>query len=397
MKLKHIIVPTQYFDPEIFQVNHLVSLFLEKGWEVTVIAPAPSYPNASFFQNVSQELCHPNLVVKRFPVIKRNGKTALAIVNSLSYLLFCSVITFWYSLKHPQAVIIAVQYSPFTCIIPAWLSIIILKKDSILWIFDLWPNSISVIPVSSSYVANFVCKKLEGLIRIIYSGFNNIFVSSPSFLSSKCLSQAQASVLYSWEKDVKDQFLTTTHDPINKEEAIHIISIGNLGNAHDLDLIEELLLHTSATDFRWSFVGSGSGMARIQKFCSMQAIKNVQFYGFKSKSECLELCAHADLSLIPFRESKVSDTICFRFVSSLSVGTPVISFGDNSVSALVKKSNCGFVFSKNCKGIYQIDKFLNEISDCVNNIRTSLRESAHLLFEQSFSKSAAERALRHLL
>ena len=152
-----------------------------------------------------------------------------------------------------------------------------------LWIFDLWPNSMSVIPISNSYVANFASKHLESFIKIIYSGFGHIFVSSPSFLSSKCLKRAKASVLYSWEKEEKEPFPSIASNLVNKDEFIKIISIGNLGNAHDLELIEKLLLHTSNKNFRWSFVGSGSGMTKLEiLFYAIDPKRSVLW--FKSKN-----------------------------------------------------------------------------------------------------------------
>jgi len=47
VQAKHLIVPTQYYDPGTLQVNHLVKLFLVRGWYVTVTA-VPLYPSCFY-------------------------------------------------------------------------------------------------------------------------------------------------------------------------------------------------------------------------------------------------------------------------------------------------------------------------------------------------------------
>ena len=136
MARKHLIVPTQYFEPETFQINHLVSLFLAKGWFVTVIAPDPSYPSESVLKGcTSPSLRHRRLRICRFPIIKRDGSLFAAAINSIIFAVSGSFFAIYFSLRHPKAHIFAVQYSPFTCIVPAFVAVSMLNRRASLWIF----------------------------------------------------------------------------------------------------------------------------------------------------------------------------------------------------------------------------------------------------------------------
>ena len=209
-------------------------------------------------------------------------------------------------------------------------------------------------------------------------------------------------LLYSWEpSDIPPRLSCDSPD---LALPIQVISIGHLGAAHDLDLLEEFLLYTTSLNFLWSFVGGGSGMTRLRMFCNSHKLSHVKFHGFLPKNYCLQLCLSADLSIVPFRDSEVSDTICYRFVSSLSVATPVISFGDNAVSELVRSSACGFVLDRSDSPNFQsfrdqsvseiITMLVESIQSKLAFVRSSYRDSAFALFESRFSQSSAEFTLQ---
>lgn len=406
MESKHLIVPTQYYDPETFQVNHLVSLFLAKGWSVTVIAPIPSYPSASALRGCERPVfTHERLKICRFPTIRRNGSIYSAALNSICFVVFGSLLSIYYALRHPKARFFAVQYSPFSCIIPAWVASSLLNKTACLWIFDLWPQSISAF-LGNASLTKTLYPLIEAFAVLVYSNFSKLFVSSPSFAYLPPVNRFRAvRLLYSWEPNIIPPRLDCGESDFLLP--IRIVSIGNLGSAHNLDLLEEFLLVTRSLNFTWSFVGGGSGMARLSSFCASHELSNVTFHGFLPKVECLTICSDADLSIVPFRDSEISDTVCYRFVSSLSVGTPVISFGGNAVSKLVLSGRCGFVLRQDdcffphditggCSAI-SLSSLLRLISSEATLIRTSFRESAFALFKARFSESAAESSLQSFL
>ncbi len=403
MDSKHLIVPTQYYDPEIFQVNHLVALFLAKGWSVTVIAPAPSYPSASVLRGCTLPVFrHDRLRICRFPTLKRSGSVISVVTNSLLFVIVGSITTLFYALRYPNAHVFAVQYSPFTCIVPAWAAAFLLNKKASLWIFDLWPQSISAL-LGRSFLSKFAYPLTEACVSFIYSVFDHSFVSSPSFMEAPIVrSLKSVKLLHSWEPNHILPRLSS--DASDLSVPIRLISIGNLGAAHDLDLLEEFLLYTKTYNFSWSFVGGGSGMARLKNFCTVHQLIHVHFFGFLPKDDCLRLCSFADLSIVPFLDSEVSDTICYRFVSSLSVATPVISFGDNAVSQLVSSFYCGFIFRQldnpdlETLRVGTVSESLSALVDSISSqlafIRTSCRDSAFALFQSRFSESAAESSLQ---
>ena len=403
MQPKHLIVPTQYFDPETFQVNHLVSLFLDKGWYVTVIAPIPSYPTASDLRGLTPTISHERLHVCRIPVFLRNGSRFSALLNSLSFFFICSIVSIYFALRIPYAHIFAVQYSPFTCILPAWLVGKLLGHPLSLWVFDLWPQSASAFLGKKTYISNLLNRFLERLISTIYSSFSNLYISSPTFASLPPVSTFPSpQLLYSWESSTVQPRLS---DNSSTATDIQIISIGNLGFAHDLNTLQQLLLLSSTLPFSWTFVGGGTGMSSLQQFCSSNTLHKVTFHGFQPKEECLSMCAQADLSIIPFRNSQISNTICYRFITSLSVATPVISLGFNSVSSIVLQNHCGYIIDPHSSLtshpsdshfiFHSIECSLASILGNISTTRSTMRSQAYATYLSLFSEASAFSSLAY--
>lgn len=404
MNIKYIIVPTQYFDPEIFQVNHLVALLLKRGWNVTVIAPIPSYPSKDCLTDQYNTVSGEKLKICRFPTLRRNGSMLSAAINSGVYVVFATILTFYYATKQPSARIFAVQYSPFTCILPAWIACYALQRTSYLWVFDLWPQSLRLISkpgVFSSALGVFG----ESIIKRLYASFSTLFVSSPAFLDEKLIkNHPKINLLASWEPPALEPCLNRA---MLSFDSIRICSIGNIGKAHDIELLQLLLRASNNWRVKWVFIGGGSEMQNLQKFCHQEGLLNASFLGFLSKQECLSECANSDLSIIPFQHSSIADTICYRFVSSLSVGTPVISFADNAISRLSVESGCGITllrdqnsgsggFYSNFDSLltnYSAESLLESIMILLLKIRVDFRLSAFSLFETCFSESSAVRSL----
>ena len=398
MLTKRLILTTQYYDPEIFQVNHFVALLLSKGWNIVVIAPAPSYPSHVIFRNSSNaKYTHPNLSVIRFPTFKRNGSYLSVFLNSLLFVIIGSLLTLLYSLRFPAARLFSVQYSPISCIIPSFLVSFLLRRSFSLWVFDLWPQSISIY-LSKSFVLRFIYSIINSLVSLVYHYSSLVFVSSPSFsrfLPASVLSKVK--VLHSWEPLLISPRFSSSPATYS---SIKLASIGNIGAAHDIKALKCLITFTSKFNLTWTFVGGGSGMAVLNDFCVINKFTHVHFTGFLKKEDCLSLCRDSDFSIVPFLQSDIANTICYRFVSSLSVGTPILSFGDNSVSKLVAEHGCGLVYHPSessllpnldsCSHFSSHSSLFEYIFSNIPRIRSDFRQSAFKLFEASFSLSAAQ-------
>ena len=92
----HLLVVSQYFWPEDFRVNDLVSGLENRGHKVTVLTGLPNYPSGlldiDFIKNPSKYHKYNNVDIIRVPIILRGSNKIKLLLNYVSFALSASTI-----------------------------------------------------------------------------------------------------------------------------------------------------------------------------------------------------------------------------------------------------------------------------------------------------------------
>ena len=389
--MKKVLLITQYFSPEIFQINDLTDLLLEMKYHVCVIAPNPSYPSYQSIKRFPPKKSHKNLKIIRFPVFLRRENSFSNILNHLSFLALSFPISIFTYFKFKPDIIFTPLYSPITSIFPAFIISFFPNKISILWIFDLWPDSLSI-KIKESFKTKIIYSPLNLITKIIYKNFKKIAVASPQFLKSKYIKKHPSkSLLLSWEKN--DYQIKNKSQTINDPD-LNICSVGNIGYAHDIDLINSLLLNSKGMNINFTFAGGGSLYNKIKSFCKYHKLEKVTFKGYVNQKEALKIISESHFALVPFTVSSVSNTIPYRFISSLAVSTPSISFNKTATSELIKEQKCGLVYRS--EKVSEIE-FLKELKNISYKEFKIMSEISGKLYLELFSPRSAKQKLKKLI
>ena len=152
-KLK-ILILSQYFWPEGFRVNDLASELIARGHEVTVLTGLPNYPDGEVFPDFRD---HPEKYasfegapVHRVPVIPRGNSSLKLMLNYLSFALSGTIFGPGKLRGQRFDAIFVFQTSPITSALPAlWIG---WRKRApvLMWVLDLWPDTLSAIGVIKS-------------------------------------------------------------------------------------------------------------------------------------------------------------------------------------------------------------------------------------------------------
>lgn len=388
---KRILIISQYFDPEVFQINNLAEIFLKKKFNVHVIAPQPSYPSKELISDKKVLIKHPKLKIIRFPIYKRGKTLTSKLLNNFLFVILATPISIIYCLKIKPKFIITPQYSPITSIIPAFLTNIINKSRLIIWIFDLWPESLELV-LKNKLFDRFLNPFLTFLIKIIYKNSTHLFISSPDFKNSKSINKVQKmSFLPTWEKFENP---LQKNLRLDKKNRIKICSVGNIGFAHDIKSLKALLISSIKHPIDFTFAGGGTLYNQLKDFSEKNKISNVKFINYVSKDESIKILLENHFALIPFKSSKVSNTIPYRFVTSIATSTPAISFNDTNVSKIVFRENCGLVFNTKTSNI---NKLVENILSIRNSQYQKLVSKSAKLYFKNFSPLVINSEIDNLL
>ena len=176
-----ILIVTKFW-PEDFRINDLALGLKDGGHEVTVLTGMPNYPGGRDFPGYgllrpSRETYH-GISVYRVPLIRRGKAGNIRLfLNYLSFALSASVCG-PLRLNRDFEVIFVYEPSPITVAIPARVLKALTGAPVMLWIQDLWPESLTA---TGAVKARWILGSVEHLVRWIYRGCDRILVQSLAF------------------------------------------------------------------------------------------------------------------------------------------------------------------------------------------------------------------------
>ncbi len=344
-----ILVVSQYFWPENFRVNDLVKEWVKRGHQVTVLTGVPNYPAGKVFADYRAQpsafAFYEGASVLRVPMLARGAGSLRLILNYLSFVLGASVFGPWRLRGNPADVIFVFEPSPVTVGLPAvWLGKH-KKAPIVLWVLDLWPDTLASIGVVRSPL---VLGWVGHLVRYIYNRCTLVLGQSRGFLSSirqYCDDKDKIRYFPSWAEDV---FIDSkVHKSVELPEWPHgftVMFAGNIGEAQDMPAVLNAMecLKGNAR-IRWIIVGDGRKFDWLHSEVARRGLdKQVLLPGRFPVERMPSFYAHADALLVSLkRDSVFSMTIPGKIQSYLMAGIPLLGMLDGEGAAVIRDAEAG--------------------------------------------------------
>jgi len=349
----NILIVTQYFWPENFRINDLAMALAERGHEVTVLTGMPNYPGGKFFNGYgcftpSRERWH-GMEVLRCPLIPRGKGGGLRLaLNYASLALSASLLGPW-KCRGTYDVIFVHEPSPITIALPALMLSRLRGTPVLLWVLDLWPESLTAAgSVASPAILNAVGK----LVRFIYRHCDRVLVQSRGFIDRVIAQGAgQEKVLYfpSWAEalftQTPDSSRATPSLP-TLPEGFRVMFAGNIGAAQDFETIlaaaEQL---RGDKDIHWVIVGDGRMAAWVKEQIHARGLADtVHLTGSYPLEAMPPLFAQADALLVTLKRDPVfALTIPGKIQSYLACGRPIVGMLDGEGAQVLRESGAALV------------------------------------------------------
>ena len=178
---KRILFVSQNFFPETFPINDII--FGIKNFSKTVLTTFPTYPSHIFFLNFKRRIIIPQITninkteVIRVPSYPRKKSSILNfILTYLSFLINGSIYSLFFFKKKIDYIFVYATSPVIQALIAILLKKFIYKNSKvIIWLQDLWPESIS----STGYIKNkLILQNINSLINFIYKNSDLILTQS---------------------------------------------------------------------------------------------------------------------------------------------------------------------------------------------------------------------------
>ncbi len=390
-----ILIVSQGFWPENFKINDLCYELIKLGHDITILTGKPNYPKGKFYNGYSFFSINKDLFkgakIIRVPIIPRGDGSSIRLsLNYLSFVFFGSLFALFHWKKYDFSLVYGI--SPITAAIPAIIHRIIYKTKMILWVQDLWPESVEVTgKLKSSALRNL----LVLLVKFIYRKSDKIFISS-EYMKNSILEKLGPK----YNKDIcympnwaEDTFLEKIADK-NKylslmPNGFKIMFAGNISYGQDMpSILKAALILKKTSNVKFIILGDGSEKNYLtEQITELNLNDTVYYLGSFPLEEMVNFYCHADMMLLTLRDELIySYTVPCKLQGYLAAEKPVAAMINGEAADIIKKSKCGFVV--NAENYKAFAAELLSISKTSNSFLDKAKQNGFAYYKRTFKKEA---------
>ena len=349
----HILVISQYFYPEQFRINDIVSELVNRGYKVTVLTGIPNYPQGRFYNGYGyfkkRKENYNGAEIIRIPIIPRGHSSVMMALNYLSFVVSGYLWSKFTTLKADKVFIYEV--SPMTQAFPGvWYA----KRrniHSILYVTDLWPENVQYAGgINNPVILGWIGRMVD----YIYKKTDLILTSSKSFVSAIKARGVPEHKIKFWPQYAEEWYVPIEQAKINlpsipQDGKLNLLFAGNIGKAQGLEVLPltaEILKDNNAA-VRFNIVGDGRFKETLEQIIKDKNVSDYfNFIDRQPAAKIPEYMSVCDAALITLAKSEIfSMTLPAKLPSCLACGVPVIVCADGEIQQVIQEANAGFCCS----------------------------------------------------
>lgn len=349
----NILVVSQYFWPENFRINDLVSEFVRRGHKVTILTGVPNYPSGYIFpeyKNAPSNFTEfSGAAIIRVPLITRGrGGAVRLLMNYISFVVSAIFYGGWRLRRKKYDSIFVYEPSPVTVCLPAIFFKKIKRAPIVFWVLDLWPETLMAVGVVKSRI---LIRLIGLLVSYIYNNCELILAQSHAFIdniSIYCNNPKKIKYFPSWAEDSFSEsgIQSATNVPTSlSEEMFTIMFAGNIGEAQDFpSILRAAEILKSNKNIRWLIVGDGRLADWVKNECHSRGLEqNIIMLGRHSLDKMPSFYSQADVLLVSLKDENIfSMTIPGKVQSYLASAKPILGMLNGEGAKIINVSGAGY-------------------------------------------------------
>jgi glycosyltransferase involved in cell wall biosynthesis len=344
-----ILIFNQYFWPENFRINDIALSFKKLGHDVEVLTGKPNYPEGKIYKNYTafslQKEIWEHIPIYRLPIFPRGkGRFISLFLNYISFIFLGFLLAPWILKFRKFDVIFVYAPSPIFQSLPASFYGFLKKTPVLLYVQDLWPESIE----ATGYISNkYLLSAIKILVKFTYASVDLILTQSKSFEGQISLLVKNKPIYYC-PNSVSDKFYNRSHLKIKLPPVLHsgfnIIFTGNVGHAQSMETILNAAIQLiDYKDIKIIIVGKGSKLEWLRNEILRIKVTNVYLLG-SFKEDLMPCFMHKASALLVTLSNKpiFSFTVPNKIQAYLASGKPIIAALNGEGAEVIRLSQAGF-------------------------------------------------------
>jgi len=345
-----ILVVSQYFWPEGFRINDLVKSLVERGVVVDVLTGKPNYPEGLIYEGykasgcMTESWCGAN--VFRVPLFPRGKNSSIRLaLNYLSFIVSGILFAPFLLRKLKYDVVFVYGLSPILLAIPAVFISWLKGNKLIIWVQDLWPQSLS----ATGYVTSpFILRCVEKVVRWIYRHTDLLLVQSRAFENVVAELAPGKKIIY-YPNSVDSSFSRKPNSCLDQpkiealESGFPVVFAGNIGAAQAVEcIIDAAIMLKDFPEIRFVFFGTGSKWNWLRDQIDQNGLDNIYVAGRFPIEVMPTYLQKAEALLVSLtREPIFALTVPNKIQAYMASGRPIIASLNGEGARLVNQSGSG--------------------------------------------------------
>lgn len=388
-----ILIISQYYYPEQFQINEIAPELVRRGHEVTVVCGLPNYPHGTIYAGYETKEERENKasryreqtgvnVIYSWQVLR--GKGAIKrIANYFSFPIHASRIV--KKLSPDYDVILCYHVSPIMMIYPG---VVYKKKHHVPMVtynLDIWPECAQAFTKSNK---GLIYKLITKMSSWLYQQNDLILVTSRPFIDY--LYRADGVEVNKMKYLPQHSSSEMLDMNLNSDEngVADFLFAGNLGKGQWLDVIVKAAgVLGVRKNYMIHIVGDGSMRQELEALVKEKHLEdNFVFYGNQNRKDMPSFYKKADVLLISLRgNNEVGNTMPGKLQVYMTTGKPILGAINGAAKEVIEEAQCGrCVAAGDYEGLAELMKHYidhpDEYSKCGKNAKEYFKNNFTLDF-----------------
>lgn len=347
-----ILIISQYYFPEQFQINDIAPELVKRGHEVTVLCGIPNYPKGvvfpgfetkeqrnraeqEYFEKTGVHVIHVNQIprgkgpislIRNYISFVRNSKVKINSLNANSEK-FDAVLG--YQLSPITSMYAALEYKKLT------------NTPVIFYTLDLWPVSAEGMLKSKM---NPLMWPINRISRKLYQGADRILVTSRPFIDYLHKVNGVPMERMAYLPQHADTAMLDMDMTADNNGVADFMFAGNIGKGQRADvIIKAAKILGKRKDYKIHMVGDGRMREELEQIVRAEGLEeNVVFYGNQKRDEMPKFYKMADVLLITLRgNNEVGDTIPGKMQMYMTTGKTILGAINGGAKEVIREAHCG--------------------------------------------------------
>ncbi|WIM05134.1 MAG: glycosyltransferase family 4 protein [Candidatus Nitricoxidivorans perseverans] len=343
-----LLLVSQYFWPESFRINEVAASLAARGVETVILTGKPNYPDGKIFSGYrawgcAEEACG-KVRILRVPMFPRGSRSALRLaLNYLSFIVSGTIFGPWLLRGFRPGAILVYCPSPLLQALPALLIGWLKRTPVIVYVQDLWPESLEA---TGHVRSRWILRGVGKVVGFIYRHADVILISSQPFAGPISRFAPNARIVY-YPNSVDASFCdpeagTKTDLPV-LDGGFSVVFAGNIGSAQAVEVIvEAAALLADHSGIRLVILGSGSELEWMRQQVRERKLANLYLAGRFPVEAMPSLLARASALLVTLADRPIfAATVPNKIQAYMAVGRPIVACLNGEGARLVEEAEAG--------------------------------------------------------